>query len=130
MVKKKILIIDDEENFCSILKMNLELKGDFEVGVVSDSRQSVAMVKKMKPDLILLDILMPGMGGFEVLKKLKDDNDISGIPVVMLTALSDETYRVKAQKLYDEEYLVKPIEAPELREKIIEIFKKRKQWPA
>lgn len=129
MVEKKILIIDDDESFCSIVRLNLELKGDFKVEVVSDSKQCVAMAKKMKPDLILLDILMPGINGFEVLKKLKDDSDTSSIPVMMLTALSDEESKIKAQKLYDEEYIVKPVEALELRAKIIEVFQKRKQWP-
>ena len=76
------------------------------------------------PDLILLDILMPGMDGFEVLEKLKKHEDTMMIPVVMLTAKGDEASKTKATQLYDELYITKPIEATDLKIKIEEVLER------
>lgn len=125
MTKKRILIIDDEESFCRIVKMNLELTGDFEVDIATDGKKGIKKAKRAKPDLVLLDILMPGMDGFEVLERLKKDENTMAIPVVMLTAKGDEVSKMKAAQLYDEEYITKPIEAPDLKAKIEEVLKRR-----
>ncbi|NQS99482.1 MAG: response regulator [Candidatus Omnitrophica bacterium] len=125
MYKKKILLIDDEEDFCRLVKMNLELIGNFEVNSATNGKQGLKLAKKLKPDLILLDIMMPGINGFEVLERLKKDQDTVQIPVVMLTAKEDEPSKIKASELYDELYLTKPIEAPDLKAKIDEILKMR-----
>ena len=69
MYKKRILIIDDEKDFCRLVKMNLELMGDFEVDIATNGKRGIFLAKKTKPDLVLLDILMPGMDG---LKSWKD----------------------------------------------------------
>lgn len=122
---KKILIIDDEEYFGKLAKKNLELLGDYDVSAVTNGIEGVSLAKKIKPDLILLDIMMPGIDGFEVLKRLKGDPDTLIIPVVMLTAREDEESKLKASKLYDESYLTKPIESEELKNKIEDILKRR-----
>ncbi|TRZ48776.1 DNA-binding response regulator [bacterium] len=124
MTKKKILIIDDETDFCKLVKRNLELIGDFEVAIAGDGKQGFNSAKKLKPDLILLDIMMPRMDGFKVLEKLKSDMNTIAIPVIMLTAKGDEASKVKASELYDEEYIAKPIEAPELKTKIDEVLRR------
>lgn len=124
MSKKKILIIDDEADFCKLVKRNLELIGDFEVAIAGDGNQGFNSAKKLKPDLILLDIMMPRMDGFKVLEKLKSDMNTIAIPVIMLTAKGDEASKVKAAQLYDEEYITKPIEALELKTKIEEILRR------
>lgn len=124
MSKKKILIIDDEADFCKLVKRNLELIGDFEVVIAGDGKQGFNSAKKLKPDLILLDIMMPRMDGFKVLEKLKSDMNTLAIPVIMLTAKGDEASKVKAAQLYDEEYIIKPIEAPELKTKIEEVLRR------
>lgn len=125
MGKKRILIIDDEEIFCKIVKRNLELMGDFEVNIATDGKGGIKLAKKAKPDLILLDIVMLGIDGFEVLKRLKKDNDTMTIPVVMLSAKGDEASKFRAAQLYDEKYITKPIDAPDLKCKIEEVLKKR-----
>ena len=125
MAKKKILIIDDEENFCLLVKRNLELMGDFEVGIAINGKKGINIAKKTKPDLILLDILMPDTDGFEILERLKKDEKTIAIPVVMLTAKGDKASKVKASQLYDEEYIIKPIEPPDLKAKIEEVLKRR-----
>jgi two-component system, OmpR family, alkaline phosphatase synthesis response regulator PhoP len=125
MSKKKILIIDDETDFCKLVKRNLELIGDFEVAIAEDGKRGLASAKKLKPDLILLDIMMPHMDGFKVLEKLKTDMNTIAIPVIMLTAKGDEASKIKAAQLYDEEYITKPIDAPDLKTKIEEVLKRR-----
>jgi two-component system, OmpR family, alkaline phosphatase synthesis response regulator PhoP len=125
MSKRKILIIDDETDFCKLVKRNLELIGDFEVAIAEDGKRGLASAKKLKPDLILLDIMMPHMDGFKVLEKLKTDMNTIAIPVIMLTAKGDEASKIKAAQLYDEEYITKPIDAPDLKTKIEEVLKRR-----
>ena len=125
MDKKRILIIDDEEDFCKFVKLNLELGGDFEVGIATNGKKGVKLAKRLKPDLILLDILMPGMGGFDVLRNLKKDEDTVEIPVVMLSVKRDNASKLKAAQLYDELYVTKPIGAADLTAKIEEVLKKK-----
>ncbi|MDD5173894.1 MAG: response regulator [Candidatus Omnitrophica bacterium] len=125
MSVKKILIIDDEPGFCELVEKNLELVNDFAVAIATDSREGISLAKKIKPDLILLDIMMPHMDGFEVLKRLKDDTDTIEIPVIMLTAKGDDESRTRAMQLYDEEYITKPIGINDLKNKIDEVLKRR-----
>lgn len=125
MQKRKILIIDDEADFCKLVKKNLELIGEFEVSIATDGRAGIALAKNQKPDLILLDIMMPRMNGFQVLETLKNDLDVTQVPVIMLTALGDDTSKIKAAGLYDEAYITKPVDADDLKAKIEEVLKRK-----
>jgi len=122
MSKKSILIIDDEADFCKLVKLNLELIGDFAVTIATDGKHGLALARTLKPNLILLDIMMTHMDGFQVLEKLKADEETMQIPVIMLTAKGDDASKMKASELYNEDYITKPIEALELREKITEVL--------
>jgi len=88
---RKILLVDDEAGFTELLKMNLERSGAFEVRIENDSTKAVAAVRDFMPDAILLDVVMPGMDGGDVQAQLQSSPQLSGIPVVMLTALVDST---------------------------------------
>ena len=124
--KKRILIIDDEKSLCDMLKKGLELMGDFEVSIETSGKGGIRAAKWLKPDLILLDIHMPGMDGLEVLKRLKENNkDTIAIPVVMLTAVLDDSTKEGCARLYDEAYLEKPIGVTDLKAKIDEVLKRR-----
>jgi len=125
MIIKKILMIDDEADFCKLIKINLELIGGFEVTIAANGKQGLALAKKLEPDLILLDITMPQMDGFQVLSKLKADANTIEIPVIMLTAITDETAKIRASQLYNEEYLTKPMEISELRSMIEDVLKRK-----
>lgn len=125
MLQKKILIIDDEEYFCKMVKRNLEITGSFLVAIATNGKRGLSIAKKDKPDVIILDVMMPKMNGFEVLKRLKKDIDTISIPVIMLTAKGDQESYVQAAQLYDELYLLKPIDAPTLKTKIEEVIKRR-----
>jgi len=118
-------MIDDEIDLGKMVKRNLELMGDFEVEVVTDGPHGLSAAEKSKPDLIVLDVLMPDMDGFQVLERLKKNTNTIRIPVIMLSAKRDDASKMKAAELYDEDYLTKPVSASELIEKISEVLKRR-----
>ena len=117
MAKKRILIIDDEQELVKALKVRLTVS-NYEVLIAYDGIEGLEKAQKEKPDLILLDINMPRMDGFQTLEKLKSDSQMSSIPVIMLTARSqvdDVSSGAKAGAL---DYIVKPFETAVLLEKI------------
>ncbi|MEM6916170.1 MAG: response regulator [Verrucomicrobiota bacterium] len=86
---QKILLVDDEAGFTQLMKMNLEKSGDFEVMIENDSTKAVATARSFLPDIILLDVVMPGMDGVDVQSGLQSDPALQKVPVIMLTALVD-----------------------------------------
>jgi DNA-binding response OmpR family regulator len=87
MSVKKILIIDDEEYFCRALKKSLESRSPFQVLTAMRGQDGMCLAKTQKPDLILLDIMMPDMAGTEVAEKLSKDPSTSSIPIIFVTAI-------------------------------------------
>ena len=85
-MKRKILIIDDEKEFAQMVKLNLESTNRYEVRTESKGSQGLSVAQAFKPDLILLDVIMPDMAGSEVARRLKDDHSTNHIPIVFLTA--------------------------------------------
>lgn len=116
--KPTILIIDDEKDFCHFMRMNLESTNKYKIFVSTNARSGIKTAIRKKPDLVLLDIMMPNISGFEVLQKLKENINTTSIPVIMLTALSDDESVAKAMGLYSHEYIVKPVEMNLLVSKI------------
>jgi len=90
MYKKRILIIDDEEDFCQLVKKNVEMTGEFEVHIATNGDDGIRLAKEIKPDLILLDVVMPGMDGSDVASQIRDDESIKDTPIVFLTAIVRE----------------------------------------
>ncbi len=86
MTKKRVLLVDDEKSFTNLLKLNLEETGNYEVRVENWAEDSIPAAREFKPDIILLDIIMPRMPGGNVAALLKADPDTKDIPVVFLTA--------------------------------------------
>jgi len=127
MERTKVLFIDDEKDFCELMKEHLEALGEFDVYTAVSGKTGLDIAKKIKPRIIVLDVLMPEMSGLDVLKKLKEDRATLEIPVIMLSAKDDDTLKMKGAQLFDELYLTKPIEAGELNRKIEEIIKRRGQ---
>ena len=125
MERKRILIIDDEEDFCSLVKTGLETRSDFEVSIATNGKDGMDLAKVVKPDLILLDITMPEIDGFQVLEKLKKDKGTVSIPVIMLTAREDVEYKRKASQLFNEAYLTKPVEFSTLKSTIEDVLRRR-----
>jgi PleD family two-component response regulator len=123
--KKKVMLIDNEQEFTDLIKSFLEPSCNCEVRVVPDGYNGVRLAAQLKPDLILLDVLMPAMNGFAILKKIKDNEETSSIPVMMITASSDEESVEKATALGCEDYIVKPINLEYLRDKVKEVLSRR-----
>jgi len=87
---KRILIIDDEENFCRLIKRNLEQRDGFQVAIAANGNEGIKIAKELKPDLILLDIVMPGIDGGEVSAMIANDESLKNIPIVFLSAVVTE----------------------------------------
>ncbi len=122
MNKKRVLIIDDEEDFCNFTKMYLEKKGAFEVETLTDAREAMRVVKTFRPDIIILDLLMPHVGGFEICELLNKDDETKGVLVIVTTALSDTADIKKAYRVGASGYIVKPLEFPQLVEEINKVL--------
>lgn len=90
MEKKKILFVDDEETFAKMMKIVLEETGEYEIKIETKGMKVVGVAREFKPDLILLDIIMPDLDGCEVLRRLQVDDNLKNIPLVFLTALVRE----------------------------------------
>jgi len=125
MERINVLLIDDEEDMLWTIKKSLEVMGSFNVDTAQEGKKGITMAKQLRPDCILLDITMPKMDGFEVLKKLKTDETTMRIPVIMFSAREDDDAKIQASQLYDEDYVVKGIEMPDLKTKIEEVLKRR-----
>jgi DNA-binding response OmpR family regulator len=123
---KKILIIDDEIDFSKLVKMNLELGGAFKVEMAVKGSEGIKLAARLKPHLILLDVLMPDMDGFQVLEKLKGNSNTAPVPVIMLSAKGDDTTRREALSKEVELFITKPIDSSELKDKIIKVLKRIK----
>lgn len=90
METTRILIVDDEPDFTALLKANLEEVGNFEVREVNDSALALEVAQEFKPELCIVDVVMPGLDGGDVVAQLRADPDLKGVPVLMLTALVEE----------------------------------------
>ena len=117
-MSKKILVVDDEPNIVKLVESRLKASG-YDVATAKDGQDAIAKAKQIKPDLILLDIMMPGMNGQEVLKELKKDASVSAIPVIMLTAKQETDDIVKSIVNGGAvDYIVKPFIATDFLKKI------------
>ncbi|OHB33125.1 MAG: two-component system response regulator [Desulfuromonadaceae bacterium GWC2_58_13] len=110
MNKKKILIVEDEESLLKLESILLISKG-FEVKGVSNGRAALEAVAEEKPDLILLDIMLPEIDGFEVCRRIKSDPSTRHIPVVMLTAKKSREDMVRGEKVGADWYITKPFKS-------------------
>jgi DNA-binding response OmpR family regulator len=117
MDKKRILIIDDEPDFVRVVQLRLEAAG-YDVSVAFDGMQGVSTAHKEKPDLIILDIMMPAMHGHRVCEALKKSSKTWTIPIIYLTAKGSKEDEELAYKLGAEHFLTKPYDPQVLLETI------------
>lgn len=102
-----ILVADDEEDVLMLCRVNLEFEG-FEVSAAANGEEAVSEARERRPDLILLDVMMPVKDGWETLNELKADPDLKGIPIVMLTAKVQEEDQFRALAAGAADYVTKP----------------------
>jgi len=112
-MQKFIAIIDDEPDILDLVSINLK-KANFHVEAFENAESFLRFIKSNKPDLIILDLMLPDMDGFEVCKVLKSKSNFSSIPIIMLTARADETEKVLGLELGADDYVTKPFSPREL----------------
>lgn len=119
----KILVIDDEEHILELLKFNLELSG-FDVCVSSEANQAIELIGKEKPDLLLLDWMLPKISGIDILRKIRQDENIHDLPVIMLTAKNMEDDKIQGLNVGADDYITKPFSIKELMARINTILRR------
>lgn len=113
-MNKRVLVVDDEKPISDILKFNLQKEG-YEVAVAFDGEEAVRKVYQFEPDLILLDIMLPKMDGFQVCKKIRESFNT---PILMLTAKEEEVDKVLGLELGADDYITKPFSVRELMARV------------
>jgi len=121
---KKILIVEDEKDIRNLLIFNLQ-KHHYEVDSIHDGEKALPLIRKNKYDLILLDIMLPGVNGFDLTRIIKNDNLISQIPIIMLTAKGEDEDIVKGLTIGADDYITKPFSIKVLIARIENVFKIR-----
>jgi len=122
---KKVMVVDDDPGVVFTVKHGMEgIDKDYEITTATSGKECLELLKNNQiPDLILLDILMPDISGWEIYKKLKDNDMWRNIPVVFLTARTDRIAR-EAGGFLGDDYIEKPFKVPELKNRIDKILKK------
>lgn len=119
----KVLVIDDEIHIVELLKFNLEVS-NYEVDYSYDGFDGFIKAKEIKPDLILLDWMLPNISGIEVLKKIRSDESLKNIPVIMLTAKNMENDKVEGLEIGADDYITKPFSIKELLARISSVLRR------
>ncbi|HTK09512.1 MAG TPA: response regulator transcription factor [Ktedonobacteraceae bacterium] len=122
----KVLVIDDEENIIEFIKLGLRYEG-FQVEAAPDGEQGVTLAQRINPDLIILDVMMPGIDGLEVCRRLRSNPTTSDIPILMLTAKDEVRDRIAGLRIGADDYLTKPFNFDELLERMRAILRRQKR---
>jgi len=120
---KSVLVVDDERDIVQLIRYNLEREG-FKVESAADGNEALTKAAETKPDVILLDIMLPGKDGYEVIKSLSQSEKTAGIPVIFLTAKSAEFDEVLGLELGADDYIVKPISPRKLVSRIRAVLRR------
>jgi two-component system KDP operon response regulator KdpE len=120
MERRRILVVDDEERMVRFIRMNLEHDG-FQVSEAFNGKQAIQKLRDVNPDLILLDVMMPDLDGFEVLETVRE---ITNVPVIMLTAKGEEDDRVRGLEGGADDYVTKPFSPRELVSRVKAVLRR------
>lgn len=123
----RILIIEDDESIRRLIRMHLRMNGFSEVVGAPDGEAGLAAARKLRPDLILLDIMLPGIDGLTVCRNLKADPEFAAIPVILLTARGEESDIVLGLELGADDYITKPFSSNVLLARIRVQLRKKEQ---
>ena len=118
-----VLIVEDEEAIVTMLRYNLEKEG-YTVYSTDDGEEAITMVKEHRPDIIVLDWMLPSMSGIEVCEALRRNNETKGIPIIMLSARGEEGDRIQGLDAGADDYMVKPFSPSELNARIRAVFRR------
>ena len=120
---KNIVVVDDEKDILELLKYNLE-KEKFKVSCISSGHSAVELISNLKPDLIILDLMLPGMNGLDICEILKKKKNTQNIPVLMLTAKGEESDIIKGLEIGADDYVVKPFSVRVLLARISSLLRR------
>jgi DNA-binding response OmpR family regulator len=113
---KRVLVVDDDRVIQQLLEVNLELEGYDVVATAADGKEALEKIKELKPDLVILDIMMPKMDGLEVCRRLRADDELASIPVILLSARAQDMDIREGLEIGASAYLTKPFDPVELLE--------------
>lgn len=122
----KVLVIDDAENIIEFIRLGLRYEG-FQVEAAPDGEQGISAAQRINPDIIILDVLMPGIDGLEVCQRLRSNPTTSDIPILMLTAKDEVSDRIAGLQTGADDYLTKPFDFYELLERLRAILRRQKR---
>ena len=128
MAKEKILVVDDEEDILELLKFNLSREG-YGVLCASTGEKGLACAREDLPDVIVLDLMLPGIDGLQVTRRLKEDSETKDIPIVMLTAKGEEADIVTGLELGADDYVTKPFSPRVLIARVRAVLRRRMKSP-
>jgi phosphate regulon transcriptional regulator PhoB len=123
MAKPAVLVVEDDVDILGLITYNLQTSG-FDVAAAQDGYEALALARRRAPDLIILDLMLPGLDGFEVCRELKRADSTRKIPVLMLTARGEEVDRIVGLELGADDYVVKPFSPRELILRVRAILKR------
>ena len=126
MALDKVLIVDDDKNICDLLRLYLEKEG-YSVILSHDGEEAVVKFNALKPDIVLLDVMLPGLDGWQVCREIRKK---SNIPILMITAKSDTFDKVLGLELGADDYIVKPFDSKEVIARIKAVVRRTGQSPA
>lgn len=120
-MNKKVLVIDDDDDVCNLISFRLAKQG-FEVRSALDGITGIAIANEFVPDLIILDIMMPVMDGFEVAKNLKEHRITANIPIMLCTAMANSDLKQRSSDIKAAYCITKPFESKDLIEKVMDVL--------
>ena len=124
--KKRIILIEDEEDIAALIKLQAELSG-YKLHVEVDGLNGYRTIEREKPDLVILDIMLPGQNGFDVCKKMKSNPELKNIPVIILTAKAEELDVILGLELGADDYISKPFSPKVLFSRIKAVLRRSKE---
>jgi phosphate regulon transcriptional regulator PhoB len=120
---KRVLVVEDDRDLVKLLTFNLE-KGGFKVSSVSDGSVAMAEVRRFVPDLLILDLMLPGMDGLELCRQVRQTESYSTLPILMVTARAEEADRIVGLEIGADDYITKPFSIRELIARVRAVFRR------
>lgn len=127
MALTRVLLVEDDADIQTVVRLSLKMRGVTEVQVVENGEECLARLREFRPDVILLDVMMPRLDGYETCRRLKDDPTTRALPVIFLTAKTQQYEIEKGMELGAAGYLTKPFDPMKLHQQIVELLGQAKK---
>ena len=124
LLETKVLIVEDEKDIAELIRYNVERAG-YRARVIADGQQALQFIRREPPDVLLLDLMLPGVDGVEICRRVRAETATRGLPIIMVTAKGEETDRVVGLEMGADDYLVKPFSPRELVARLRAVLRRR-----